>query len=234
MTHRFFKVMFFKGIAQYFLCVTMLVSLQAMAHPNHKEVSKNPETPAVNSAASEQEIPTDVFGDDEEFQTIDEIEVIETTDPHKDESANTLSNSFLSVVGYFHAAMTHAPIAWIMLLVLIDALYFFGGRQQFQNIGYYLLLLSLCSMAPAIASGLARLDGLKLSGTDLEAALLHRNIMFACLGMLLVATVLRVSTKNNLLGTKRFAYMGFIAVTFALVGFGAHKGGVMIFGEPPL
>ena len=207
-----------RGRLQYaraFVLGALFVSATAGAHQGHTKT-----TPAAPELEDVEEL---------DLETAEAVEIDDSPTPEDSSEQQGL----LPLIAYFHAATVHMPIAWVLLLVLIDLAHFLLGRQELGKVGYYLLPAAALSFVPAIVSGLTRLQHLGLEDEALQQALFHRNLGFAAFAMLLVALVLRWRAKNNLRGTPRHAYLGFLLVAALLVSIGGHLGGSMIFGDPP-
>lgn len=138
-----------------------------------------------------------------------------------------------AIVGYFHAASTHMPIGFVFLLIVLDALCLLGRQPALYRAGYIAMLLAFAAFVPAIVTGLTRFSVLGLDGADAAHALKHRNLMLAAAGMMLAAVITRWPAKNDLVGIRRHLYLGFLAVTAALLTIGGHEGGEMVYGDIP-
>lgn len=165
---------------------------------------------------------------------VEEVDDFEDLDEVEEVAADSENNrGVAAVLAFFHPALVHAPIAWLMLLVLVDWLCLVGGHTTLYKPGYYLMFLALISLLPAVTTGLVRFDGLDLSGGDLETVLLHRNSAFACAGVLAIAVALRFG-RPELNGARRYVYVGLVTIAAALVGLTGSLGGEMMYGPVPL
>jgi len=176
----------------------------------------------------------------DEFSDLEDVEEIEELDGDFEELADVEASDepeqatgLIAVIGYLHPAAVHIPIAWLLLLFLIDAATFLKGREELVTLGYWLLLGTLASMSIAIATGLVRLDAMGLKGELLADAELHRNVQFACMALLSAAGILRWRNKNALSGKAQCIYLGLVALAALTVAVGGHLGGEMLYGDPP-
>lgn len=195
----------------------MLLAATAFAHTEHGEATGPSENNAGAKAAD------DDWGDVEEAAPTAAVEP----------AATAPRTGVKAIVGYFHAATTHMPIGFVMLLFALDALCLFGRQRALYKAGYVAMFLALASFAPAIISGLVRFSNLGLTGHDAEHALEHRNFMLAAAGMMLVAVLTRLPARDELVGTRRYLYVGFLAATVVLLTIGGHEGGEMVYGDIP-
>ena len=133
-------------------------------------------------------------------------------------------------LGRFHPLVVHFPIAWLVLLLLVDGATFLLGRP-WHRAGRLLLLGATLSTLPAVVSGLLLADGgAPLAGEELARLLLHRNLAFAVAGVCLVATAVRLVRPEPLGGPRKLAYGLLLLGAVALVAVVGHLGGEMVFG----
>ena len=159
----------------------------------------------------------DAVGEIEEFEFTD-FEVVE-----KPEQKWTLGK----IVGRMHPAVIHMPIAWLVLLVLVDILNFVLGQKWLNKPGYWLLILTVCSFIPALLTGFINLN--HKASVD-ELAIQHRNMAILAFALCIAALNWRVIKKNNLEGGVKYLYLLLILLAAALIGQTGHLGGKMVFG----
>jgi hypothetical protein len=132
-----------------------------------------------------------------------------------------------ALVGYFHAATVHMPIAWGILLLLAEAARQLLKRRELDQATLVLLLLTLASYLPGILSGWLRFDSMGVAEADAGPYLLHRNIIFVAFGTLLVAGALRWKRLDK-------AYLVLLSLQNAILAYGAHQGAENVYGPIPL
>ncbi len=162
-------------------------------------------------------------------EVIEEAESVEAVEEVAVEGGSRVGE----LVGYFHSAAVHMPIAWLVLLALVDVATFALRKGELLRLGFALLAITAASFVPAMLTGLARLENMALEPEALAPAVQHRNIMFICAAIVLAALALRWRKKNQLGGAPAYAYGALLTAATALVIIGGHLGGAMIFGDPP-
>lgn len=134
-------------------------------------------------------------------------------------------------IGHMHSAVVHLPIAWMLLLLLVDGAAWGLGREELVTAGLYLTGLALLSYFPAAVTGLVRVTQLSQDPESLAPALLHRNVMYGCAALTAVLLGIRVRTKNVLEGPIKWVYLALLGITVGLVSLGGHLGGKLVFGD---
>jgi uncharacterized membrane protein len=138
--------------------------------------------------------------------------------------------SATQLVGRLHPALVHLPIAWLVLLVLVELGSLIRRRQEWERTGLWLLLLAVASAIPAIATGLLRAEEMLAEAPEAAGlALRHRNLMFGAAGAAAVALALRLARRPPR-GAWRALYLAIVLAAAGLVGYGAHLGAKMVFG----
>lgn len=166
-----------------------------------------------------QEIVTDAETVDEEIFELAEFEVVER---------NSDQWTLAKILGHLHPAVIHMPIAWLMLLFLIEFVNLTLHQTWLNRPGYYLLILTTCSFAPALITGFVNLS----QQTSINPiALQHRNTAITCLILCALALAIRVRQKTHLKNTIAWIYLIVIFTAVALVGLTGHLGGKLVFGE---
>ncbi len=199
-------------------------------HPKH--------TPAAAAAPASVAAPPPA---QEKVEKIEEVEAVEPVDAKSggdvvggEKGGSPKGDAPLGpvdYVGHLHSAMVHLPIAWMLLLLLVDAAAWGLGRKELETAGLYLTGLALVSFIPAAITGLVRVTQLSQDPESLAPALLHRNVMYGCAALCAVLLGLRVKSKNNLEGPLKWVYLALLGITVALVSLGGHLGGKLVFGD---
>jgi uncharacterized membrane protein len=191
-----------------FLCLSAL-SVRAPAADNRPAQSgqKDPQTTKA--------------GGGEPIEEVQEVTPVESASPP----------GAWSVVGKLHPALVHFPIAWVMLVQMIDLTAVFTRRKEWTTVGLYLLILACLSFIPAAATGLIRAGAMS---KDLEIQTLlsyHRNLNIAagliCAGGLAV----RLAMRNSLQAKWKWVYFLFMWSCGAALFIAGHLGGKMVFGS---
>jgi uncharacterized membrane protein len=139
--------------------------------------------------------------------------------------------SLAEVAARMHPALVHLPIAWLLLLLLLDLLGVGLGREPFRAVGPWVGVLTALSFLPAAVTGLLRQNYPPYDRIADPLLLTHRNLMLTVAGVTLAAVGLRLARRNRLGGAWRWAYLALVAGAAALVTIAGHLGGKLVFGE---
>ena len=139
------------------------------------------------------------------------------------------STGAADLIGRLHPITVHMPLAWLLLLVLVDLGTFFLGMGYWRRAGPLLLFATVLSSIPAVITGMMRED--HVSGFfKLQILTLHQNVMLAMFGACVLALIIRVKSKNRLAGGATTIYLALIGVAMFLAIIGGHLGAKMVFG----
>ncbi len=116
-----------------FLCLAALPSMGLPA-PDRSAQSDNKARPPAQSGGGE---------------PIEEVQDVSAVEPVAQQGAG-------SVIGKLHPALVHFPIAWVMLVQVMDLAAIVSRRKEWTTVGLYLLMLACLSFIPAAATGLIR------------------------------------------------------------------------------
>lgn len=166
---------------------------------------------------------------DDPVEDVEDVEVAAVAEAPCDEP-----NTLVATFGKLHPAMVHLPIAWVFLVLLLDALTFGLGRAEYARFGLFTLGAAVVSAVPAMVSGLLRAEVLEAQPPLAPLVEAHETLMFVMAAVLLAAFVLRLVMRHRLTGLARAVYLGLLVVTAALVGYGGHLGGRIVFGPDHL
>jgi uncharacterized membrane protein len=168
----------------------------------------------------------------------EEVEVIEELDDVEELAGATpgtvekrASLEFGEMVGRFHPALVHVPIAWLLLLFIVDAGALVFRRRGWERAGLLLHIGTLISFVPAMLTGLIRASHVVLDESQLTTLNLHRNLNIAVVALVVVALAVRLKRRNHLGGVVKLAYLVLVLTSVALVSVAGHIGGKMVFGE---
>jgi len=134
------------------------------------------------------------------------------------------------LVGRFHPALVHFPIAWLVGLAIID---FFGlvrRRQEWQRAGIFVLAGTVLSLLPTAATGLLRATHMPTDAATHALLVTHRTLNFAVAGLVLAAFALRLWRRNSLQGVWRITYLALVVAACGAVLLAADFGGRMVYG----
>jgi len=137
------------------------------------------------------------------------------------------------VVGRFHVAVVHFPIAWVLLTLLLDLLAFGAGRRELADAGRWTLGLGVLSFGPAVATGLLREETMGLPEATHALVEVHETLVLAALAAATAAFLWRWRFPT-LQGHRRVIYLLLMAVACGLVAAGAHWGGKVTWGPEHL
>jgi hypothetical protein len=141
----------------------------------------------------------------------------------------SLQQSMTIWLGHMHAAFVHFPIAWSVLWCLL--------QYQTTIIPISIPLLAVFSFVPAIFSGLLRAQEVG-NPESMAAILLHRNIMYLSMGLSVVLLIKEFLYRKKqsshateiLYIRKQNWYYTLVLIFTLLVCYGAHLGGVLVYG----
>lgn len=161
----------------------------------------------------------------EEIESVEEIEVVE-------EAGAARQAGLFQTIGRFHPVVLHFPIAWLVLLVLVEMVLLTGFAGELNRWASVLLVLTLLSFIPAIVSGLGMASSHTSAAAEFtEKMIMHRNINIASGLVLLVAGVVRLAIGQAAGFKARAGYCVLILAAAGLLIFGSHLGGEMVWGE---
>lgn len=166
-------------------------------------------------------------GSDEEVEEVEEVQVkpVPTSG-----GAATARPGAADLAGRLHPLLVHFPIAWLLLLLLLDLVTFGLGRRTWERAGQWLLLLTALSFAAAVVTGLLRASGMQVEGSVAERLSQHRAAALVAGGACLVAAALRRLAPIR--GRARAAvYLLLVGLAVLAVLVAGHLGGKMVYGE---
>ncbi len=222
------------------LYILLLSSLSSsgFAHSKEKHPSSNLIIKDGGEILAQKTIEPEKIEDIEEIKTVEEMKGQEQKNsailqnPTDTEEPNKEQVSLLEFFGRLHPAMVHFPIAWFMLLLLIEMGTYVLPLIKDIKIGFITLLLSIISFIPAIATGLANASHLSSEDESLiQMMTQHRNFMFITFFVTLIALIFRVMKKNSLSGIAKWIYLSLIIIAAIIITFAADIGGQMVYGE---
>jgi len=159
-----------------------------------------------------------------------DVEEVEVADVSEVKPADAAARPLLDTISRFHPPLVHLPIAWLMLLVLVDGATFLGGKP-WEKAGFYLLWLAAVSCVPAVTTGLLREDCYK-GGAEVKTIITtHKWLALTTASLCIVALGIRLLSRNDLKKTSKFAYLAVVFAAGLLIGAVGHKGGQIVFGK---
>ena len=136
----------------------------------------------------------------------------------------------LILLGRMHPALVHFPIGWVLLLLLVEAVAAWTGKDEWSRVGMFILVLACVSFVPAAITGFLRAAAMGDDPEFRSLMMLHRNLNVAagisCLG----ALTLRVGWAGNVTRAARWTYVALVACSAGLLSIAGHLGGKMVFG----
>lgn len=171
--------------------------------------------------------------DADEVEEVEEVEEVVAVTGAATTAASSRWDAALQLVGRLHPLAVHFPIAWLVLLLLGEALALrrrAGEAAAWPCSGLALLVLSVLSAVPAVVTGLIRAATLG-AGADVAAVTSHRNVALAAVTAAGVALVLRGWYRRAPLKGVKGAYLVSLGAAVILVGVAGHLGGELVFGR---
>jgi len=133
------------------------------------------------------------------------------------------------LISRFHPVLVHLPLAWLVLLLIVDLGTFLLRITDWRRAGPLILFATILSAIPAAITGFLRAD--YVSGFFKQQLVgLHQNLMLSVVGICVLALLLRVRVRNNLEGGVRTIYLVMVAAAVVLAFIGGHLGAKMVFG----
>ncbi len=166
----------------------------------------------------------------------DDVEDVEDVSEVKDVTPAQASPArkkptFWQTLGRLHPALVHFPIAWMVLLLLVDIRTVAWGRPGWERLGLYLLVGTVLSFIPAMITGTLRMDELPHSPESLDQIAAHWHMALLSVFFLGDALILRLQRKNRLTGSSRWANLALLALSTALVLIAGHRGARLVYGS---
>ncbi|MDP2361414.1 MAG: hypothetical protein Q8O14_11820 [bacterium] len=188
--------------------VVLSARLEAHEHKEHHEASPAQDTTLqVNTPAPASAQPPMVM--------------IETGAHHHD-----VEGGFLDLVADNHATLVHFPIAWVLLLVMLEAWTLAKGREL-PPIGQTLAVLVALSFLPTAATGLLHASMMEAT-PDLQRTIeTHRLLALLSALLMVVAAGLRWYASKQRALALRAAYLGLVGLTLLLVLSAGYLGGIV-------
>jgi uncharacterized membrane protein len=159
----------------------------------------------------------------DDVQEIEEIQEIEAFD------ADT-GMGIWELIGKFHPALIHFPIAWLVLLLAVEIGAVVIGGDMWYKAGRLLLAAATLSFLPSLVTGFLHASYQGSDPAFLELMLPHRNISIAS-AILCLAALLLARRPEPLTAAQGWIFRGLIAASTLLVLYAGHLGGKMVFGE---
>lgn len=174
---------------------------------------------------AQQDEPADVAETVEEIEEIGDVEVVTP-------EARVEKAGLFQAVGKFHPVVLHFPIAWLILLVIVEAVFLSGRAVELNRWGFALLVITLLSFVPAIVTGLGIASSHGNAAREfVEKMILHRNYNIAAGVVLLGALAVRAVIGQDAGPKARTGYLVLVLAAAGLMVFGSHLGGEMVWGE---
>ncbi len=168
----------------------------------------------------------------EEVELVEEIEIVDVVSVEPVATASTSGGMGVStVVGRFHPALVHLPLAGVVLLALFELLRLGRWGEGLGKASLLLLGFTVLTALPAVASGLLRAAELAGKGARLSQLPAHRAVMLSAVGLAVLALAIRVLKGRNLAGVSRWIYLILVLGAAALVPLGGHLGGKLVYGD---
>ncbi len=177
--------------------------------------------PAQNNNDTSRQTDTATAIETVEFETV-------TTGQEEDKSFIQRAKEFL---GDQHPAVIHFPLAWLVLLFLIEIVGLFRSRISWHKSGLYLLILTVVAFIPATATGLIQADVTTFNEKYTEILILHRNINYGVAALLLLTLGLRLRVLDTINDrAQHIIYFVLIGIATAAILYSGYLGGRLVHG----
>lgn len=215
----------------------------ALPHKAHRGMRHKPVIVPKHVAAK----PVALDADDEveEVEAVEPVEAVEAVQTqtagagsdaqsNAEPGATATGWTFNKLLAHMHPALVHMPIAWLLGWCACECLSLLWAHPWLATAGLPVGLATVLSFAPAVLSGLWRLDELAgggKSGYDVGPALTHRNLLFVVWGLVVLAAGVRLGNWHARNRASRFAYVVLVCVACGIAAWSAHLGGNMVYGD---
>jgi len=135
-----------------------------------------------------------------------------------------------NVVGHFHPAIVHFPVALLLTGAAIETWEGIRGRPTRSSVGRVLLILGTLGALGAVVSGWGLFHPHDFRGRTLAAVRSHRVLGIGTLIMAAVSLWVGGLGSAGPVGARLRAYRILFAVTGLMAGLTGHWGGWVVFG----
>lgn len=207
----------------------LLIAVPNIAHSAEPAGATDPSAPAVTTAAQK---PATALDDDQEIEDIEEVEDLAVVTSQTAQPASGSKYSLVEMIGHFHAALVHFPVAWTLLLFLVELWRRLFRRDLERSLMFLMWGLVAASFLPAAITGMivASHGIYSQSAEALAEAMEHRNIMLGAMSVIFVAIGFGFSARSGTAKWRDWLYLGLLGLGFVILGFGAHHGGILVHG----
>jgi uncharacterized membrane protein len=160
-------------------------------------------------------------GDAAQIEEVQEVSAVES--PARPSAAGLL--------GRFHPALVHFPIAWVFLLQLVEITALITRREEWRKMGLFVLILACLSFVPAAATGFLRAASVSSDPEFRALMLTHRNLNIAAALVCMGALALRLGFPRQFESRLHWLYLLLLSVCVILLFIAGHLGGKMVFGQ---
>jgi len=163
---------------------------------------------------------------------VEEVEVVEEVSPTGAHGNAQKPDGLLYSLRNFHPVVVHFPIAWLLLLLLVETVVLLFPMVGLEKWSPALLVITLLSFIPALASGFG-MEAAHESATGSFHELMesHESFAIATACTLAAAFVLRLAARGKSWHRARFGYYILVLSAAVLVTLTGHFGGQMVWGE---
>ena len=159
-----------------------------------------------------------------DIEEITDIEEVKTSEPAAKPGASEL-------IGRFHPAFVHFPVAWIVILVIFEIVALRTRDPYWSRASFVILFLTVLSFIPAMTTGFLLEDSVGGGPGFHDLLELHEtlNIIAACI--IAAAFLLQIFLIRDDKSIWKKAYLACVLASAGIVLYSAHVGGKMVFGE---
>jgi uncharacterized membrane protein len=155
-----------------------------------------------------------------------EVEELETVEEVNEATASPLAEWLEEL----HPATVHFPIAWVVLLAVVETIALLPGRSSWHQAGLLLMVGCILAFVPALITGLT---GATLVGADdarQQFLSWHRNLNLIVATLLIGALAVRGRNRTQRSRSARILYLLLVVSAAAAVLIAGHLGGRMVHG----
>ncbi len=136
----------------------------------------------------------------------------------------------IEYLGRFHSAVVHFPIAWLILMLMVDFGTFIIGKSEWSKLGFGILIVTVASFVPALVTGFVTAGPVSPGSEIYSLMILHRNLNLSVVILCTLALAIRAAYRNKIAGTGKWVYLGMIFSSAITIAVSSHLGGMMVHG----
>ncbi len=163
-------------------------------------------------------------------QVVGEENQIEIVEVNPTDISGEKHPGVLEYLGRFHSAVVHFPIAWLILMVMVDFGTFIIGKSGWNKLGFAILIVTVASFVPALVTGFVTSGPVSPGSEIYSLMIMHRNLNLSVVILCTLAFAIRAVYRNKIAGTGKWVYLGMIFSSAIMIAISSHLGGMMVHG----